>query len=199
MLSGADGIPVVAIPSTPYRPGQGGPAATFRRRVLWLEVNKTSYALSLLCLASVKRFRAAKANRNWLRSDYRPDKYCVLPLCDIAEVRRGPCSRAFRAFPRQSLVDPGLCLVVVASCGTMNMQTVARTGVERDWLLDSLAMMANNSLSHAEARLRGRKWRRYHNVKTLLPVPSNKTKLTAGRLREAVKMKKLLLDVIDVR
>lgn len=198
LLSGPVGIPLVAIPSTPCGPTSSGPKPAFRRRVLWLEVNKTAYSMSLLCLASAKRFRAAKAHKDWLTRDYDPAKYTVIPLCDVAEVRRGPCSKAFRAFPQQSLVDPRQCLVVVGAVGVMNLQLVAKSAVERDWLLDSLSMMGNNSLSHAEARLRGRRWRRYHNVKTLLPVPSNKKRLPVGRLREALKMKKLLLDVIDV-
>ena len=202
MLTGRDGIQVVAIASEPYQEATSHTVThklpSFRRRVLWLELNKTSYALSLLCVASVKRFKAAKSNKDWLSTSYDPRKYTIIPLCDIAEVRRGPCSRAFRAFPRQSMIDPKLCLVVVSSVTSMNLQVVARSGVERDWLLDSLAMLANNSLSHAEARLRGRRWRRYHNVKTLLRVPRNKVHLSKGRQKEATKMKKLLLGVIDV-
>lgn len=198
VLSGSGGVAVVAIPPIPYEPNSSVAQAKFRRRILWLEMDKMCYSMSLLCLASENRFRAAKAKKDWLQTDFDSCKYTVIPLCDIAEVRRGPCSRAFRAFPQQSMVDPSLCLVVVGATGTMSIQLVTKSGLERDWLLDALAMMANNSLSHAEARLRGRRWRRYHNVKTLLPVPSNKVKLSQGRLREAAKMKKLLLDVIDV-
>eukprot|EP01038_Epipyxis_sp_PR26KG_P016196 gene16196-22030_t len=154
--------------------------------VLWIDVCEDP-ALSRICVNTREVFELPRECEDERLA------YGVF-VSDIAEVRRGVSSYGFR-MTNHMWIKPHLCLSIVGSERTLDIQLTSQDEIKRNQLIDTLNLLATQSLKQTEITLRHRQYRRLQVLPSLRTYPS---KTCRKIIEDSSMLTQLLLQGIDV-
>lgn len=155
-------------------------------QVLWIDVCEEP-ALSRVCVAPRSKFELPKKFEDERLTH-------GIYLSDIAEIRRGASSFSFQC-PGCRWLRPDMCLSIVGSERTLDIQFTSEEAISRFLFIDMLNLLSMQSLSMPEITLRDRHFKRINPASSVKNV---KRALTPMEQLNGQKLTDLLITGIEV-